>query len=67
MESIIEPIDKALLRLELSTKATLLRHARKGGTDIYTFDGRECPNLMREVGRLREIAFREAGGGTGLS
>lgn len=66
METIIEPIDKSLLREELSTKARLLRHARKGGTDIYIFDGRVCPNLMREVGRLREIAFREAGGGTGL-
>lgn len=63
---IISPIDKALLKEELTTKATLLRHARKGGTEIYTFDGNECPNLMREVGRLREITFREAGGGTGL-
>lgn len=66
MEPIIAPIDKALLCEELNTKAHLLRHARKGGTDIYTFIGRECPNLMREVGRLREIAFRDAGGGTGL-
>lgn len=66
MNSIIPPIDKSLLKAELTTKATLLRHARKGGNDLYTFDGRECPNLMREVGRLREIAFREAGGGTGL-
>lgn len=64
--NIISPVDKSLLCDELSTRARLLRHARKGGTDIYIFDGRECPNLMREVGRLREIAFREAGGGTGL-
>lgn len=66
MQSIIDPIEKSLLLNELNTNARLLRHARKGGTDIYIFDGRECPNLMREVGRLREIAFREAGGGTGL-
>lgn len=66
MQNIIAPIDKSLLLEELNTKAHLLRHARKGGTDIYTFDGRQCPNLMREVGRLREIAFRDAGGGTGL-
>lgn len=65
-QTIISPIDKAILKEELATKATLLRHARKGGTDIYIFNGNECPNLMREVGRLREIAFREAGGGTGL-
>lgn len=66
MQPIIDPIDRSVLRSELNSKAKLLRHARKGGTDIYIFDGRECPNLMREVGRLREIAFREAGGGTGL-
>lgn len=66
MSDIIAPIDKTILKEELDTKATLLRHARKGGTLIYTFDGNECPNLMREVGRLREIAFREAGGGSGL-
>lgn len=66
MSDIIAPIDKAILKEELDTKATLLRHARKGGTLIYTFEANECPNLMREVGRLREIAFREAGGGSGL-
>ena len=34
---------------------------------IYSFTGAECPNLMQEIGRLREISFREAGGGTGES
>ena len=63
---IISPIAKSDLITELTTKATLLRHSRKGGTELYIFNGRECPMLMREVGRLREIAFRDAGGGTGL-
>lgn len=67
MEQIISPVDKALLLDELQHKAQLLRHARKGGTDIYIFTAQQCPNLMQEVGRLREEAFREAGGGTGLS
>lgn len=66
LEQIIAPIDKEILKEELS-KARLLRHARKGGTDIYIFTAQQCPNLMREVGRLREIAFREAGGGSGLA
>lgn len=65
-QTIIPPIDKELLCNELATKASLLRHSRKGGTDLYVFDGTQCPNLLREVGRLREITFREAGGGTGL-
>ena len=66
IQEIISPISRELLKEELEQKATLLRHSRKGGTDLYVFDGNQCPNLMREVGRLREIAFREAGGGTGL-
>lgn len=67
MQQIIDPIDTALLLEELNSKATFLRHSRKGGTDLYVFKAQECPNLMQEVGRLREIAFREAGGGTGLA
>lgn len=63
---IISPIAKSDLMAELQGQAKLLRHSRKGGTELYIFNGRECPNLMREVGRLREIAFRDAGGGTGL-
>lgn len=66
MEQIIAPVDKELLKQELN-EARLLRHARKGGTDIYIFTARQCPHLMQEVGRLREIAFREAGGGSGLA
>lgn len=66
LETIIDPIDKGVLKAELK-QARLLRHARKGGTDIYIFTAQECPNLMKEVGRLREIAFREAGGGSGLA
>lgn len=62
--NIIDPIDVALLEQEL-TEDRFLRHANKGDTDIYVVDGRECPNTMREIGRLREIAFRGAGGGTG--
>ncbi len=43
------------------------RDTNKAGNEIYIFDAVECPALMREVGRLREIAFRQGGGGTGLA
>jgi hypothetical protein len=66
VEQIIQPIDRALLRQELQ-QARLLRHTRKGGNLLYVFQAAQCPNLMQEVGRLREIAFREAGGGSGLA
>lgn len=63
-QPIIEPVDRQLLRSEL-TKERQLRLTNKSHNEIYVIDGREAPNTMREIGRLREIAFREAGGGTG--
>lgn len=64
MKPIIPPVDRALLRAEL-TPERKARDTQKAGNEIYIFDASECPALMREVGRLREIAFRGAGGGTG--
>lgn len=64
MEKIIEPVDIALVEAEL-TPERFLRHTNKGGNDIYVVTAHNAPNTMREIGRLREIAFRTAGGGTG--
>lgn len=65
-QEIISAIDKEAIRTELAA-ARLLRHTNKGGNLIYVFDGRDFPALMRETGRLREVTFRAAGGGTGKS
>lgn len=64
IQPIIEPVDTASIRAEL-TPARLLRHTNKGGNLIYVIDAHECPATMREIGRLREESFRAAGGGTG--
>lgn len=61
---IIPPVSKDLLFSEL-TKDRLLRRTNYGANEIYVFTHDQCPNLMRELGRLREITFRTAGGGTG--
>ncbi len=61
---IIDPIDTELILAEL-TPERFLRHTNKADNDIYVVDAHSCPNTMREIGRLREIAFRTAGGGTG--
>lgn len=66
MEPIIDPVDKDLLLGEL-TPERVLRATNKGGNVIYVVDGRGASNVMREIGRLREIAFRDGGGGTGKS
>lgn len=65
MQPIIEKIDPALIEAEL-TPDRLLRHTNKGDNEIYVVDTFNAPHTMREIGRLREIAFRDAGGGTGL-
>ena len=63
-EEIIQPIDKALLKSELTAERQL-RMTNKSNNEIYVVTSHEAPNVMKEIGRLREIAFRSAGGGTG--
>ena len=64
MEEIIKPIARELLKAEL-TDDRRLRMTNKSNNEIYIVTAHEAPNTMLEIGRLREIAFRAAGGGTG--
>lgn len=66
MEEIIAPISTEVLKSEL-TEDKRLRRTNKSNNDIYIITAHDSPNVMKEIGRLREIAFRAAGGGTGLS
>lgn len=66
MEEIIAPVDKNLLKAELTVDKRL-RYTNKSHNEIYVVTWQDSPNVVREIGRLREIAFRAAGGGTGLS
>ncbi len=64
MEDIIPPVERALLEREL-TEHKFVRNTNNGNNRIYIFVAHDSPALMRELGRLREITFRDAGGGTG--
>lgn len=64
MQTVISPVDLEKLEKELKQEI-FVRETNNGNNEIYVFDANHCPNLMREVGRLREITFRDAGGGTG--
>ena len=66
MEDIIAPIDKEVLKSEL-TEDKRLRFTNKSNNEIYIITWKNAPNVLKEIGRLREIAFRAAGGGTGKS
>lgn len=62
--TVIDPVDPYLIEAEL-TPERFLRNTNKGNNKIYVVTAADSPNTMREIGRLREIAFRSAGGGTG--
>ena len=66
MEKIIDPISVDLLKAELTPDKKLL-DTNKGHNEIYIVTWHDSPNVVKEIGRLREIAFREAGGSSGLS
>lgn len=63
-QPIIAPISKEVLKSEL-TPDKQLRMTNKSNNEIYIITAHNAPNVMQEIGRLREIVFREAGGGTG--
>jgi hypothetical protein len=65
MKNIIDPIptDKLLEELTLDR---FIRMTNSGKNEIYVVNALNAPNVMREIGRLREISFRDSGGGTGL-
>jgi GNAT acetyltransferase-like protein len=64
MKDIIAPIDRNILLEELNGDR-FIRTANNGPNLIYILDHNNAPNVMREIGRLRELTFRDAGGGTG--
>jgi len=66
MQNIIEKVPRSLILNEL-VKERYVRKTNNGDNEIYIITHHNSPNTMREIGRLREVTFRHAGGGTGLS
>lgn len=64
MKPVIPPVDKNLLLDELRS-GIFLRKTNNANNELYAFTAHQCPHLMKELGRVREITFRAAGGGTG--
>lgn len=65
MQEIIPPVDRALIKAEL-TEDAFVRYTNNGNNEVYLINHHTAPHIMREIGRLREVTFRGAGGGTGL-
>ncbi len=65
MEELLAPVPREVIKKEL-TPERFMRKTNKGGNEIYIITHKNAPNIMQEIGRLRELSFRDAGGGTGL-
>ena len=66
-EPVAAPVAAELLTKELETLPEDRRLAENSDFAVYLGTAREMPQLLREVGRLRELTFRGAGEGTGKS
>ena len=64
MKTIIDPIPRDILEKEL-TEELFVRTTNNSNNSIYIFNAHNAPNMMLELGRVRELTFRNAGGGTG--
>lgn len=64
-KDIIAPVPVEAIMDEL-TQDKFFRKTNNAGNEIYILSAHDSPNIMREIGRLREISFRDSGGGTGL-
>lgn len=66
MKELIPKTDKEIIKNELS-RDRFVKYTNFGKNEIYIVDANNAPNTLMEIGRLREVTFREAGGGTGKS
>lgn len=66
MQEIIAPVERELIKAELSKEA-FVRYTNNGNNEVYLVNYHRSPHIMKEIGRLRELTFRGAGGGTGLA
>ena len=64
MEKIIPPVPKSIIKKELKNNR-FIRSTNYASHEIYILNFHNSPNTVKEIGRLREVTFRESGGGTG--
>ncbi len=63
---VIDAVPKQALVDEIADLPDGQQLLSQGEFDVFYMRSPQCPSLMRELGRLRELTFREVGEGTGL-
>jgi putative hemolysin len=64
-KQIVTPVDSLIMRSEVDDlRAKNHRLLQSKNYEVYLAPAPSIPNILREIGRLREITFREIGEGT---
>lgn len=66
-EAIVEPTDRSQMAMEVARLDNSALLASQGDHVVYIAGATAVPHVVREIGRLREITFRNTGEGTGRS
>ncbi|NOH94078.1 lysophospholipid acyltransferase family protein [Vibrio sp. AIC-3] len=64
---VIAPIPPEVLSIEIDSLPEEMKLLEQGNFEVYCTPSQSIPNLMREIGRVREESFREVGEGSGLA
>ncbi|MFA0617263.1 lysophospholipid acyltransferase family protein [Vibrio splendidus] len=64
---VIAPIPPEVLAIEVGSLPEEMKLLEQGDFEVYCTPSQSIPNLMREIGRVREESFREVGEGSGLA
>jgi putative hemolysin len=64
-EECIDPVPAAALAEEIAQLPAEALLDRSGDLEVYLTEAPSIPTVLREIGRLREVAFRAVGEGTG--
>ena len=67
MESLIAPMGKSQLAAEVASLSCGDKLTERGDFEVYLSSAAHIPNILMEIGRLREMTFRAVGEGTGKS
>lgn len=67
MESIISSISPNKLYAEINLLGEQNQLITRGDFEVYFAQAHQIPNVLLEIGRLRELTFRSVGEGTGKS
>ncbi len=66
-EPIIDPVETHLIEQEIAKLRCHDRLVEMQDYELFLASSNKIPNILREIGRLREITFRDVGEGTNMA